>query len=564
MQEAIRNWIQQYIGEGDFVVEYPTSLDYGDYAINLALVNAKNEGKNPRELAEIYLEKLQENLLPEIEKIEIAGPGFINVFLKRDFFVQTVGEVLDKKGEFGKNDSVKEKISYEYTNTNVLKPMHIGHLMGNVIGESLSRLAEWNGAEVVRNTYQGDVGLHIAKTIWGIRNSEGIVAGKNLSEEVAYIGDAYTKGSEVYEESEEAQKEIKDINKKVYEGNDSEINTIKEWAKDISLRHFRELYKILGTEFDGELFESEVAEGAVKVVEEFKAKGIFEESDGAIVFNAEKYNEALHTRVFITSQGVPTYEAKDIAHAIRKYELYNFDTSFIITANEQNEYFKVVLTALGQIRPDIAEKTKHLSHGMLKLTTGKMSSRKGNVITGESLINEAIDSVRKIVAENKGEEQISEEDTEKIGVAAIKYSILKQAPGKDIIFDIEKSISFEGDSGPYLQYTAVRTKSIEEKAREAGVEAKAENPTDLKLYEVERVLHRFPEVINHAYAELAPQTVVTYLIELASAFNHFYAEEKIVDTKDVDSSYKLALSQAVGQVLVNGLNVLGMSIPQKM
>lgn len=564
MQEAIRNWIQEHIGEGDFVVEYPASLDHGDYAVNAALVRAKNEGKNPRELAESYVEKLQENLLPQIEKIEIAGPGFINVFLKRDFFVETVSEILNKKGDFGKNKTISQKISYEYTNTNVLKPMHIGHLMGNVIGESLSRLAEWNGADVVRNTYQGDVGLHIAKTIWGIKNSEGIVEGKNLSEEVAYIGDAYAQGSEAYEESEDAQTEIKGINKKVYEGDDAEINTIKEWAKDISLRHFRELYKILGTEFDDELFESEVSDDAVRIVEEFKAKGIFEESDGAVVFNAEKYNEALHTRVFITSQGVPTYEAKDIAHAIRKYESYHFDKSFIITANEQNEYFKVVLTALDQIRPDIAEKTRHVSHGMLKLATGKMSSRKGNIITGESLISQSFEEVKNKITESKADAYASKIDMQDIGVAAIKYAILKQAPGKDIVFDFEKSLSFEGDSGPYLQYTAVRTRAVKEKATSEGISQNIERQGDFEVQTVERMLHRFPEIVLRAQKELAPQAITTYLIELASSFNTFYGLEKIIDKEDRNSPYKIALTEAVGQVVRNGLYLLGIKVPDKM
>lgn len=565
MQEAIKNWITDTLEtQSDFAVEYPADFAHGDYAVNIAMVEAKLVGKNPKELAEVYKTKLEEKILPDIEKIEIAGPGFINIFLKKEFFGKTVNDILKNGEAYGRNKSLNKKISYEYTNTNVLKPMHIGHLMGNVIGESLSRIAEWNGAEVVRNTYQGDVGLHIAKTIWGIQNLGGKKEAGNLSADVEYIGEAYAKGSEAYEDNEQAQAEIKDINKKVYENDDAQINEIKEWAKDISLRHFRELYVILGTKFDDELFESEVADDAVSIVRENLEKGIFEESDGAVVFNGKKYNESLHTRVFVTSQGVPTYEAKDIAHAVRKYEKYHFDDSLIITANEQDEYFKVVLTALAHIRPEIAEKTKHVSHGMLKLTTGKMSSRKGNVITGEALIKQSFDEVKNKIAESKADTNAAESDIQHIGIASIKYTVLKQAPGKDIIFDFEKSLSFEGDSGPYLQYTAVRIKAVKQKAVSEGVSQNTERQGDFEVQTVERMLHRFPEVVLRAQKEIAPQAITTYLIELASSFNTFYGAEKIIDKEDKNSPYKVALTEAVGQVVRNGLYLLGIKVPEKM
>ncbi|PIR38787.1 MAG: arginine--tRNA ligase [Candidatus Zambryskibacteria bacterium CG10_big_fil_rev_8_21_14_0_10_42_12] len=564
MQDAIKQWVKEILGtDADFAVEYPAVLEHGDYAVNIAMVEAKKEGKNTRELAESYKEKLDANLLPDIEKIEVAGPGFINIFLKKEFFGKTVGEILEKRGEYGKNKTLNKKISYEYTNTNVLKPMHIGHLMGNVIGESLSRIAEWNGADVLRNTYQGDVGLHIAKTIWGLQQLEGIKDSGNLSADVTYVGEAYAKGAAAYEDDELAQAEIKEINKKVYDGTDTEIEKLKDWAKDVSLRHFRELYKILGTTFDDEMFESEVAEDALTIVNEYKEKGIFEESDDAIVFNGKKYDEALHTRVFVTSQGVPTYEAKDIAHALRKYKKYHFDESLIITANEQDEYFKVVLTALAHINPEIAEKTTHISHGMLKLTTGKMSSRTGNIITGEALLEQSFAGVQEKIQEEK-EGLVSTDDVQNIGVAAIKYTILKQAPGRDIIFDFEKSLSFEGDSGPYLQYTAVRTKAIKEKAKTEGVSHNVERSESFGAQTIERMLHRFPEVVKRAHTELAPQAITTYLIELASAFNTFYGAEKIVDKDDVNSPYKLALTEAVGQVVRNGLYLLGIKTPEKM
>lgn len=563
IKEDIHAWIRQTLHtEVDFVVEYPTDISYGDYATNVALVLGKSRQQNPRELAEEFAVRLNTHKLTIIDKVEVAGPGFINIFLTKKFFGNIVSTILTDGDAYGKNKTVQQKISYEYTNTNVLKPMHIGHLMGNVIGEALSRIAEWNGADVVRNTYQGDVGLHIAKTIWGIQHMEGKRVSGSLSEDVAYIGDAYVKGAEAYEADERAQIEIKDINKKVYDGTDPDVNTLKDWAKQISLNHFRELYRMLGTTFNDELFESDVAQDAVSLVHTYLGKGVFEESDGAIVFNGKKYDETLHTRVFITSAGVPTYEAKDIAHAIRKYDTYHFDTSIIVTANEQDEYFKVVLTALMQIRPDIAEKTQHLSHGMLRLATGKMSSRKGNVITGEALLRQSFDGVME--KHGARDADMSEQDIHAIGVAALKYVILKQAPGKDIVFDFEKSLSFEGDSGPYVQYTAVRTKALCAKAQHEGVAHQVNRPDYVDLYDIERMMHRFPEVVSRAYIESAPQAITTYLIELASAFNTFYGLGKIIDKDDEVSPYKIALTKAVGQVLTNGLYVLGMTVPTKM
>ena len=579
IQQKIKDWIKEALKiDGDFVLAHPKDIKNGDYSF------FNHSPKTENDLVEV----LNKNKISEIDRIEVAGK-FINFYLAKEFFVKSVEEINKQKENFGKNNLLLDQLSsakgfgeprkiiIEYTNTNVLKPMHIGHLMGNVIGESISRIIESNGAEVKRNTYEGDVGLHIAKALWGILKLGGIIDG-NISDKAKYIGEAYALGANGYEDDESIQKEIIEINKKLYEKSDEELLKTYEWGRKVSLDHFEELYKKLGTKFDFYFFESEIAEESLKIIKEFLKKGLFEESDGAIVFKGEKFNPKLHTRVFVTKQGLPTYEAKDIAHAIRKYDEYKSDKSIIITANEQNEYFKVMLEALKEIKPAIANQTEHISHGMLNLTTGKMSSRKGNIITGESLIMDVESLINEKIKERDFSDAEKDTISEIVAIGAIKYSILRQATGGDIVFDFDKSISFEGDSGPYLQYTCVRANSVLEKAREVSrfdLDMSKSDFDTLKNWEtteLERYLYRFPEVVERAGAEYAPHYLVTYLTELASVFNRFYANNRIIDlnpalseqSESNGSPYKIALTQAVAHILKSGLYLLGIKVPERM
>lgn len=542
------------------VLEYPTQFKLGDYSTNVSMMYAKGVGKNPLDLAEEIKGKLEAQKIKHISKIEAITPGFINFFCNNEYFVENIKNIDEG---FGKNQNLQgQKIIIEYTVCNVLKPMHIGHLMGNVIGESVSRILDASGAEIKRNNYQGDSGLHVAQAVWGIRKLGGEISG-TLSEKTEYIGKAYALGANSYEDELSVQEEIKGLNKKIFEKSDSELNSLYEWGRKISLEHFEELYKKLGTKFDYYFFESEVAEDAMKIVREFMGKGVFEESEGAVVFHGEKYDPKLHTRVFINSQGIPMYEAKDIAHARRKYDIYKFDTSIIITANEQSEYFKVVLRALEEINPEIAKKTKHLAHGLLKLPTGKMSSRKGNTITGETLIEDVESLVQDKIKDREFSETEKKEIAEAVAIGAIKYSILRQAIGGDIIFDFDKSISFEGDSGPYLQYSVVRANSLLEKAR-GIVNLDTACPSGWQTTNLERLLERFPSVVARAGTEYAPHHIVTFLIDLAGEFNSFYASHKIIDETDSTSPYRLALTKAFAEVMTSGLGLLGIKIPEKM
>ncbi|MDD5068644.1 MAG: arginine--tRNA ligase [Candidatus Pacebacteria bacterium] len=542
--------------------EHPTEISHGDYSTNIALALSKHSKENPRVLAEKIVGEINKKLPKEIHKVEVAGAGFINFFLSKEFFVEQTAEILAEGQNFGRNSSLKkEKVVIEYTNPNPFKQFHIGHLMNNAIGESLSRIVDASGAKLTRVNYQGDVGLHVAKALYGMmHSSRPLPKEESLEKQIAYLGESYVAGATAYEENEEAKKEIQEINKKVFEKSDKEINKLYEWGRKISLEDFERLYQKLGTKFEHYFFESEAGAIGKKIVLEYLEKGVFEKSDGAIIFPGEKH--ALHTRVFINSQGLPTYEAKELGVSQMKYDMYRYDLSLVVAGNEINDYFKVLTRVIAILYPELADKIKHIPNGMLRLASGKMSSRKGNVILGNDLISD----VEKLVEEKMKDRELpagqKKEIVEKVAIGAIKYSILRQSPGKDIIFDLDKSLSFEGDSGPYLQYTAVRANSVLEKAKEMKIKSSAKDGEG-EVNLVEKMLYRFPEIVELSLKEYAPQYIATYLIELAGAFNSYYGNTKIINT-DPGVSYRLSLTEAVKIVLANGLNLLGIQVPEKM
>jgi arginyl-tRNA synthetase len=558
--QQLKHWIRETLEiESDFVLEYPTDQSHGDYSTNIALVNSRKLNINPRLLAEQYVEKLKQNIFKGevIKDISIAGPGFINFFLHPQYFGSFVAESLSDE-KYGTSESrAGQKIIIEYTDPNPFKEFHIGHLMSNTIGESISRIIGAMGAEVKRACYQGDVGLHVATAVWGMMQLKYDPAIANAKD----LGHAYAYGAQALRDNPKAREEITDINKKIFSREDEEINAIYDGGRKTSLEYFETIYKKLGTHFDYYFFESETGPFGKQVVEEHLGN-VFEKSEGAVIFPGEKYDPRLHTRVFINKDGLPTYEAKELGLSKIKHDAYPYTTSIVITGNEVNDYFKVLLMAMSLVFPEFAEKTKHLSHGMLRLPEGKMSSRTGNVITAVSLIDE----VEQAIIEKMTDREISLEEkkeiAEIIAIGALKYSILRQSIGKDIVFDFETSVSFEGDSGPYLQYATVRAKSILHKAGDIVVST--EVPSSWQTTSLERMIERYPHVVARAGEEYAPHYIVTYLVELAGAFNAFYASTKIIDSSDITSPYKLALTQSFANIMTSGLNLLGINVPDSM
>jgi arginyl-tRNA synthetase len=543
-------------GEVDFAVEWPGELGHGDFATNAAMAAAKALGKPPREIAEGLVPVLRDALGADASKVQVAGPGFVNITLSGSAIARMLEEAVGEGDAWGRNDMEEGKrVMIEYGNPNPFKEMHIGHLVGSIVGESLSRIREAAGAHVLRDTFGGDVGPQVAKALWALRR-DGVTDVASAAE----IGKAYTHGSHAYEESEDAKAEIDALNTKIYEivehqddssvlpEDDRALLYLWQKGREVSMTEFSRIFDLLGTKHDFTFFDSDTTQPGLRAVKDGLEKGVFEESDGAVIYRGE--NKGLHTLVFVTSRGTPTYETKDIGLAFLKEERAETDEIVIVTAVEQIGHFKVVLAALEDLAPNLAAKTSHAAHGLLQLTTGKMSSRKGNVVTASELITDLVTAA----GEKNGDPLIAEQ----VAIGALKYMILRSAPGGSIVFDPEKSLSLDGDSGPYLQYATVRAASILANANEANEPA---GPPD-EVYDIARLITRFPEVVARAQTHAAPHTIAQYLTQLAGEWNSFYAKERIIGGEH--EAYKLLLARAFVTTMRNGLTLLGIPVPEKM
>lgn len=544
-------------------LEYTENPEHGDFSTSAALAYAGELKIAPKALAEKIAESLKDSAPEWIEGIEIAGPGFINFRIKAAAIAESVIQISGAGSLRPGPAGALKKVIVEYTDPNTFKVFHIGHIMSNAIGESFSRLIEFAGSKVIRICYPSDVGLHIAKSVWAIRKhlDEMPSEGAAIIEKTAFLGKMYVEGTNIYEEDARAKSEIDALNQAIYEKTDPEAVRIAETGRRLSLEHFDLLYKTLGTSFDESIYESEMAPIGLKIVKAHIGK-VFEESEGAIVFKGEDHG--LHTRVFVSSKGLPTYEAKEIGLNITKFEHHpDTDLSIIVTANEQKDYFRVLAKVMAEIDPKNGPKLLYKGHGVMRFASGKMSSRKGNVITADALIGELKGMVLEKMKERGYPEAEAAEIAEQIAVAAIKYTVLRSSVGSDIIFDSVASISFEGDSGPYLQYSAVRANSVLEKAKGAqALPSSVMMPQEAGL--LERLLIRFPDVAARAAQEFSPQQVAGYLISLAGAFNGFYAGTQILEEKDPMTPYRVALTRAFYKTMSEGLWLLGIKVPQRM
>ena len=546
-----------------FIVDVTKDIAKGDLYTNFALAAAGKLGKNPIAIAVdlgIYLDThLDKNL---VEKVEVIG-GYVNFWIK----VKTDVVIADK---INHPAFTGKKIAYEYTDPNPMKEFHIGHLMANTIGESMSRLGELAGAEVRRYSYQGDVGRHIATTLWGVRFLEVLWPEEEVSitDKVKFLGSAYVAGNTKLtmlkvdgEDSEEylkAVKEIEVMNQKVYDRTDEEVNVMYDQGREWSLLKFEELYEILGTKFDHYFFESVTGLIGRDIVLQ-NMMHFAQGENGAVIFEGEKID--MHTRVFINSKGLPTYEAKEIGLAKVKYDVWPYDKSFVITANEQKQALDVTLAAIKLVLPEIGNKNEYIFNGMMKFANMKMSSRTGKIIAGDELVYSMMDASLEKMKDREMTDDEKKKIAQDVAVAAIKFTILKQNFRKDIIFDQEKSLALEGDSGPYIQYTAVRIQSVLKKVKEITSHVGTE-PLSKEADVLLRTLYRFEHVCFNAIDESAPQHIAQYLIDLASKFNGFYANNKIMG-ETVDSRL-VELCEKTFIVLEKGLWALGIKTVEKM
>ncbi len=367
---------------------------FGDFATNVALQLAKQLGKNPREVAEQIAEKLRAQLGDKLRDVSVAGPGFINIALSDAALIEV------SSAEPAKNLS-GQSIVCEYSDPSSFKVLHAGHLYTSVVGDAIANLLENAGGTVHRVNFGGDVGLHVAKTMWAILRELGGENPEKLEQvpkesRSDWMSARYVEGNSAYEDDEQAKTEIVELNKRIYQlhaesDHDSPFAQIYWTCRQWSYDYFDEFYARIGSHFEKYYPESETMRLGLETVREQLKNGVYEESDGAIVFRGEKFG--LHTRVFINSQGLPTYEAKDVGLIIEKWNDYHFDKSIILTDSAQDEYMAVVVKSIEQFAPKLAEATIHLTHGRVKLAGGvKMSSRKGNIVRAVDVLDIAAEA----------------------------------------------------------------------------------------------------------------------------------------------------------------------------
>lgn len=572
--------------EGVFVEE-TKDITKGDFSTNIAMRLASVEKTDPLILAERIVKSLKKD--KDFKLIEFVKPGFINFFLSDTYLLGEI-EKYAKLGAdyFAQNVHTGRNIAIEFTDANPFKIFHIGHLYTNAVGESISRMQESLGASVKRVTYQGDVGLHVAKTMWGVEEQLK-KEGKNFSdiekldleERVAWLGSCYILGAEMYDDSKESKAidEINEINYYIYyltnpslEKKDfskfEEVNIKEKYTKGRlwCLEYFEKIYSVLGTKFDNYFFESEVSEMGLEIVKKNTGE-IFKKDAGSVIYEGEK-EKGLHTRVFINKYGLPTYETKEIGLALKKEELLRSDESIIITANEQSSYFKVIMDVLSKLNPEIACKTKHFSHGVIRLPNAqKMSSRRGGVISGEWLFSETKRKVLSIMSNSDElEPELVDEISDKIAIAAIKYAFLKVTIGSDIVFDFDKAISFDGDTGPYIQYVYARANSLIKEfgtgdSQNICLGSCLANPFVERLV---RTLSKYRVVMLDSALAYSPSTLCQYLFDLSQSFNAFYQNVKLSEMSEDYRGVYLVIIRAVLNVLQSGLFNLGIPIVEKM
>lgn len=631
LKKIIFHVLEEVVGEGsvkitDVKIEHPANENYGDYSTNIAMIMAGKMKLKPVELAQKLVDVLNKYIIqyqsassvsdslslqdkqksskitkidPKtvaqiLEKAEIAGSGFINLWLRRDYLSSKLVELLNRENGVRTSYLEGKKIMVEFAHPNTHKELHIGHMRTLITGEALSRILSTTGAEVFRANYQGDIGPHVAKAIWGTEKL--LVKRKmtwdqaeqlSLSKKAHLLSQGYVEGNKYYEEE---KSEIDGINLKLYQ-KDPNIWPVYERTRKWSLDYYDEFYKRFYTKFDKLYFESEVADCGKEIVLKNVGK-VFKESDGAIVFPGKKYG--LHTRVFVTKDGNPTYEGKDMCLAPRQFADFPFDKCIHVVANEQADYFKVIIKAIELIDSKFTGREYHLSMGMVNLVGRKISSRTGEVVTVDKLLDDVKDLLKDLIKEGSFVKQEIADILEKTTIGAVKYSVLKTGPEMNVAFDLEKSVSLEGDSGPYLMYTYARCRSVMRKSGLTGLSDKL--PKSLKLLKeineeetsLLRTLYRFPEVVTEAARTFSPNLVCSFLFDLAQKYNLFYNKHSILNPSNSHSgkslvspgthpessgdpgqarmttNFRLLLTSATAKILKLGLYLLGIETVERM
>jgi arginyl-tRNA synthetase len=565
LKQEIAQLIEKVLQEKEIkdvkvIVDYPADPKHGDYSSNVALIAAKKVGKNPKDFATELIEDLRFKIkdLRLIEKVEIAGPGFINFFVAKEALMKAASE--DKFSDIGKGKTVV----VEYSSPNIAKPFTIGHLRSTIIGDAVANLLQAVGYDVNRDNHLGDWGTQFGKQIYAIKTWGNEEALENSDRPVKLLVDLYVKFHEEAEKNPTLEDEGRAWFKKLEDG-DEEARSL--WQKCIawSWKEFDAIYQQLDvsfTENNGKGYgEAYFEDKMASVIDELKEKQLLKEGENGaqlVFFPGDQYPPLM----ILKKDGSTLYATRDLATDKFRLEKYGKDILAINEVGaEQALYFRQLFKLeemLGWFAPG---QRVHIKHGLYRFKEGKMSTRKGNVIWLEDVLEEA----KTRAASLQKAETTAEDLVTQVAIGAIKWNDLKRTPEQDIAFEWDEVLNMQGNSGPYLQYTFARTQSVLRKASGMSLvfpQATEEISADER--DLLRLLARFDEVVVEAAGRFSPSTVATYLFELAQAFNLFYQKYPILKGDDTVQHFRLALTSATGNVIKRGLNLLGIQAPERM
>lgn len=568
-KQEIAKYIEKVVdiekNELEKYIEKPKDVTNGDYAFPCFRL-AKQLKKAPQIIAEDIKEKIESDIekSKEIEKVEIVG-GYLNFYINKILITEEVLKEISKSDEYGKSDIGKGKnIVIDYSAPNIAKPFHIGHLRSTVIGGALYNIYKYLGYNTIGINHLGDYGTQFGKLIEGYKLwGHEYEIEKNPINELTKI---YIRINNLCKEDENVLNRCRDNFKKLEDG-DEYCTKIWKKFRELSLKEFEKVYELLGSKFDSWNGEAFYFDKMSEVIEILQNTGKLQESQGAKIIDLE--DKGINTPCIIEkTNGSTTYATRDLAAILYRARNYDFDKALYVTSYEQVLHFKQVFEVAKLLGLDekYTNGLEHVSFGMVLLPTGKMSTREGNVVKLEDLLNESIQRAKKIIEEKNPDLENKEEIAKKVGIGAIIFNDLANSRVKDEIFDWDIILNFQGETGPYIQYTYVRTQSVLEKIEEMPEvsKIKLDNLTDMYSQNIIKLLYDFQNVLIQVTQKEEPSILSRYLIELAKAYSTFYNENKILCEEKELQEARIYLTYATGKVLKIGSNLLGITMPNKM
>lgn len=555
--EAIKEYVDMDIENIEKLIEIPPKSDMGDYAFPCFQL-AKAFRKAPNMISGELAGKINSN---GFEKIINIGP-YVNFFADKSVFTKnTIEKILKEGDEYGSSKIGKGKtVCVEYSSPNIAKPFHVGHLFTTAIGNSLYKIFKKEGYKVEGLNHLGDWGTQFGKLIsaykkWG--NEEALE--KNAIDELLRI---YVK----FHDEAEKEPSLEDEGRayfKALEDGDKEVEALWKRFRDLSLKEFERIYKIFNVKFDSYAGEAFYNDKMDVVVNELKEKGLLVESNGAQVVMLDEYN--MPPCIVLKGDGASIYATRDLAAAMYRKKTYDFHKCIYVVGTPQALHFKQVFKVLELAGHEWAKDCVHVGFGIVKFADRKLSTRKGEVILLDDLIKESVDKTLEVINEKNPNLENKEEVAKKIGVGAVVFTYLKNSREKDIVFDWKEMLSFDGETGPYVQYSYARANSILARAGELKGNEDYSKLTSKEEFELVKVLEDFTKQIHLAIEKLEPSVVTRYSIEVAKTFNKFYNAHSVLNLEDEElKGARLNLVKATCQVIKNSLELLGIEVVDKM